>query len=148
TRPGVWGGADWGGGAFDPESGILYVKSVALGSVARIQPFDRASAGPRATEVDADYVNRALPAAFNNGVIPFFKPPYAHLTAINLNAGAIAWQGPFGDFPALREYLQKMSVPVPDKLGAPGPPGAIVTKGGLVFIGGGGASVRQICETR
>ena len=144
TRPSVWGGADWGGGAFDPDSGILYVKSVALGGVARIQPFDRAAAGARAAEVDADYVNRALPAAFNNGVIPFFKPPYAHLTAINLNTGTIAWQVPFGDFPALREYLQKMSVPLPDKLGAQGPPGAIVTKGGLVFIGGGDAAFHAI----
>ena len=121
TRPSVWGGADWGGGAVDPESGILYVKSVALGGVACIQAFDRAAAGARAAEVDADYVNRALPAAFNNGVVPFFKPPYAHLTAINLNTGTIAWQVPFGDFPALREYLQKIGVPLPEKLGAQGP---------------------------
>ena len=27
TRPGVWGGANWGGGAFDPETGMLYLKS-------------------------------------------------------------------------------------------------------------------------
>ena len=27
-------------------------------------------------------------------------------------------------------------VPLPDRLGAVGPPGAIVTKGGLVFVGG------------
>ena len=26
-RPGVIGGANWGGGAFDPGSGMLYVKS-------------------------------------------------------------------------------------------------------------------------
>jgi quinoprotein glucose dehydrogenase len=144
TRPSVWGGADWGGGAFDPDDGILYVKSVALGGVARIQPFDRAAAGARAAEVDAEYVNRGLPAAFNNGVIPFFKPPYAHLTAINLNTGTIAWQVPFGDFPALREYLQKLGVAVPAALGAQGPPGAIVTAGGLVFIGGGDAAFHAI----
>ena len=51
---------------------------------------------------------------------------------------------PFGDFPALREYLQKTSVPLPDKLGAQGPSGAIVTKGGLVFIGGGDAAFHAI----
>jgi quinoprotein glucose dehydrogenase len=144
TRPSVWGGADWGGGAFDPDSGLLYVKSVALGGVARIQPFDRTAAGARAAEVDAEYVNRGLAAAFNNGVIPFFKPPYAHLTAIDLNTGTIAWQVPFGDFPALREYLQKMNVPLPDRLGAQGPAGAIVTGGGLVFIGGGDAAFHAI----
>ena len=26
-RPGVIGGANWGGGAFDPATGMLYVKS-------------------------------------------------------------------------------------------------------------------------
>lgn len=38
-----------------------------------------------------------------------------------------------------------MSVPLPpDKLGAQGPPGGIVTKGGLVFIGGGDAAFHAI----
>jgi glucose dehydrogenase len=26
--PGVWGGANWGGAAFDPETGLLYVRSI------------------------------------------------------------------------------------------------------------------------
>ena len=29
-RPGVIGGANWGGGAFDPESGMLYVEDEPL----------------------------------------------------------------------------------------------------------------------
>ena len=41
VRPGVWGGANWGGGAFDPETGMLYLKTVELGGVFRIQKFDR-----------------------------------------------------------------------------------------------------------
>lgn len=144
TRPSVWGGADWGGGAFDPETGLLYVKSVALGGVARMQRFDRANAGARAAEVDAEYVNRGAAAGFRNGTIPFFKPPYAHLTAIDLNRGTIAWQVPFGDFPALRELLTRLGVNAPEHLGAQGPPGAIVTKGGLIFIGGGDRALHAI----
>jgi quinoprotein glucose dehydrogenase len=136
TRPGVWGGADWGGGAFDPETGMLYLKTVGLGGVIRIQKFDRATAGSRAAEVDAEYINRGAPAGFH-GSIPFFKPPYAHLVAIDLNKGTIAWSVPFGDMPNLREELTRLGVNPPDKLGAQGPAGAIVTKGGLIFIGGG-----------
>ena len=29
--------------------------------------------------------------------LPLLKPPYGHLTAIDLNHGTIAWQVPFGD---------------------------------------------------
>jgi quinoprotein glucose dehydrogenase len=136
TRPGVWGGANWGGGAFDPETGMLYLKSVGLGGVIRIQKFDRANAGARAAEVDAEYTNRGAPAAFH-GSLPFFKPPYARLVAIDLKTGTIAWRMPFGDMPALREDIAALGVAPPEKLGAQGPPGAIVTKGGLIFIGGG-----------
>ena len=32
----------------------------------------------------------------HNGV-PLLKPPYAHLIAIDLNRGTIAWRVPFGD---------------------------------------------------
>jgi quinoprotein glucose dehydrogenase len=136
TRPGVWGGANWGGGAFDPDSGMLYLKSVGQGGVYRIQKFERATAGARAAEVDADYTNRGAPAGFH-GSLPFFKPPYARLVAIDLKNGTIAWRVPFGDIPSLREEMTALGIKPPDRLGAQGPAGAIVTKGGLIFIGGG-----------
>jgi glucose dehydrogenase len=146
TRPGVWGGANWGGGAFDPETGMLYFKTVGLGGVIRIQKFDRANAGPRAAEVDADYTNRGAPSNFHGG-IPFFKPPYAHLVAIDLKNGTIAWRVPFGDMPNLRKDLEALGVTPPPKLGAQGPAGAIVTKGGVVFIGGGDMAFHAVDKT-
>ena len=136
VRPGVWGGANWGGGAFDPESGMLYLKTVGLGGVFRIQKRDPNAPTQRPGEVDADYVNRGLSAWFNDG-LPLFKPPYAHVVAIDLNRGTIAWKEPFGDYPAVREQLEQLGVKPPERLGAQGPPGLIVTKSGLIFIGGG-----------
>ena len=136
-RPGVWGGANWGGGTFDPETGMLYLKTVGLGGIFRIEKFDRANAtGARAAEVDAEYVNRGLPAGFKDS-LPLFKPPYARLVAIDLNQGTIAWRVPFGDMPDLREELARLGVNAPDRLGAQGPAGALVKKGGLIFVGGG-----------
>src|SRR5262249_12960690 len=143
TRPGVWGGANWGGGAFDPDTGMLYVKTVELGGVIRIQKFDPSRAGARAGEVDAEYTNRGAPAGFN-GTLPFFKPPYAHLVGIDLSEGAIAWRVPFGDMPSLRAEIERLGVRAPEKLGAQGPPGTIVTKGGLLFIGGGDLAFHAI----
>ena len=72
------------------------------------------------------------------GGIPVTKPPYANLVAINLNKGEIAWRVPFGEgSPALRRNPLLKGVKLPDRLGTPGSPGLLVTKGGLVFIGSG-----------
>jgi glucose dehydrogenase len=70
--------------------------------------------------------------------IPLIKPPYATLTAIDLNQGEIAWQRPAGEgTPALRGHPLLKDVQLPDRLGSDNKGGAIVTAGGLVFVGGG-----------
>ncbi|MGE0042847.1 MAG: pyrroloquinoline quinone-dependent dehydrogenase [Vicinamibacterales bacterium] len=137
ARPSVVGGADWGGGAWDPETGVLYVKANESTSIFRVVPFDPADQRPgREGEVDADYVQRGAPPVFHNG-LPLLKPPYAHLVALDLNGAAIKWRVPFGDQPRLREHPALAGVDLPARLGSPGNSGAIVTKGGLVFMGSG-----------
>lgn len=131
-RPSIIGGANWGGGALDPETGMLYVKSSNSPSVVKVEP-----AGP---EVGAAYVMADGNATFRRG-IPLTRPPYGHLTAIDLNQGEIAWRVPFGDNAALRRNPALEGVKLPDRLGAAGAMGAIVTKGGLIFAGGGDATI-------
>jgi quinoprotein glucose dehydrogenase len=97
---------------------------------------DRSPENPRRDEVDADLINRAPPTSFANG-LPLLKPPYGHLTAIDMNRGEIAWRVVVGDTPFLREHAALKGVPLPARLGASGAPGAIVTAGGVVFVGGG-----------
>ncbi len=82
-------------------------------------------------------------AEFMDGV-PLNKPPYGHLTAIDLNHGEIVWRIPFGDTPGLRAHAALKGVRLPETLGASGPPGAIVTGGGLVFVGGGDVAFHAI----
>lgn len=144
ARPGVIGGANWGGGAFDPDTGMLYVKTSNTAALLRLGRPDRSSANPRASEVDADYV-RVGPtnAEFMDG-LPLIKPPYGHLTALDLNRGEIAWRIAFGDSPEIRRHPALKDVPLPADLGAAGAPGAIVTKGGLVFAGGGDRALHAI----
>jgi quinoprotein glucose dehydrogenase len=136
TRPGVWGGANWGGAAFDPETSMLYFKVTNQGQVVRIEKRDPNAPTPRPGEVDADYVNRGLPGWFADG-LPLTKPPYARVVALRLDTGTLAWQEPFGDYPAVRELLVKLGVTPPARLGAQGPAGLIATKSGLLFVGGG-----------
>ena len=138
-RPGVIGGANWGGGAFDAGTGMLYVKSSNTPANARLKKIEKRVPG----ELDADYTMDNGPTTFHNG-LPLLKPPYGHLTAIDLNKGEIVWRIPFGDDARLRAHPALKGVELPEHLGASGAPGAIVTKAGLIFAGGGDASIYAI----
>ena len=150
-RPGASGGANWGGAAFDPETGLLYVRTSEEADTNQI--CVNAGDDPR---VDVEYSNNCPfgatlimfreaggPGAAQTpenklGPIPLLKPPYAHLVAIDLNAGEIAWKVPFGEgSPEVREHPLLRGVELPERLGTRGNSGPMVTKGGLVFLGGG-----------
>jgi quinoprotein glucose dehydrogenase len=79
--------------------------------------------------------------------LPINKPPYGTLTAIDLDTGDHRWQVPLGDTPAVRAHPLLRGVPLPPRLGVAGAPGGIVTRGGLVFITGGGATLYAIDKT-
>ena len=134
--PGILGGANWGGGAFDPETGLLYVKTSKQPWIARVTKPE-ASNNQYSAKIDSDYTQDfGTRSQFHNG-LPLLKPPYGMLNAVNLNEGTIAWQVPFGDTPAVRNHPDLKGVALPEKLGVSGVQGALATKGGLVFIGGG-----------
>lgn len=136
-RPSQGGGANWGGAAFDPDSGYLFVRaanSVGLNRVAKNDGSDPL--------VAVDYSNvfaRGGESINLPGGLPLLAPPYAVLAAINLNRGDIAWKAPLGEgSAAIREHPLLQGVTLPDRLGSPNSRGgAMVTRSGLVFIGGG-----------
>jgi quinoprotein glucose dehydrogenase len=131
--PGIIGGANWGGGAFDTETGMLYVKTSNVPAVARVVP-----------DAGAGYIlAERTSATFHDG-LPLLKPPYGHMTAVNLNTGDIAWQVPFGDDAQLRRHPALKGVKLPDKLGVAGVQGTILTKGGLLFAGGGDTALHAL----
>ena len=142
VRPGGGGAVNWGGGAFDTATGFLYVKTSNMPAVMTLERFDPANTrNPFADTTEPDYVGYDTASggqAVFEGSLPLNKPPYGFLVAIDMHEGDIAWRVPFGrGSDRIRRHPALDGIEVPERLGTPGAPGAIVTAGGLVFAGGG-----------
>ncbi len=85
-------------------------------------------------ESNMPWVTRAWPKMLGPQGLPDpFKPPYAKLTAIDLNKGEILWQVANGA--GIKNHPAFKGLNLPD-IGTPGRNAAIVTKS-LVFMGEG-----------
>ena len=124
--PGSVGGADWQSGAFDPETGILYVQSITT-------PFTADIVKPENKNSDLDYVSGTRAWTPGPQGLPLLKPPYGRITAIDLNKGEILWMTPNGDGPRNHPLLKPLNLP---PLGNPGRSSPLVTRT-LVFLGEG-----------
>ncbi len=152
AMPGAIGGSGWGGAAIDPESGWLYVKgtnSPALWTVMKRDASSDTSDGAFVADLPRSSLGVSLRdgpegTARIGGTLPINKPPYGNLTAIDLNSGDHKWQIPLGDTPDIRRHPALAGVALPAKLGVAGSPGALVTRGGLLFLTGGGRTLYAI----
>jgi quinoprotein glucose dehydrogenase len=128
--PGLGGGANWPGGAADPETGFVYVGSTTTPGVIGLVP----NTDPKTSGVDTDYTfAQGLPTIQG---LRLMKPPYGRITAYDMNKGEIAWQIPNGDTPPSvknNPALKGLTIP---KTGSPSQAGIMVTKT-LVFAGEG-----------
>ncbi len=118
--PGFHGGALWGGAAFDASSGWLYVPS---NNVPWILTMVDARPGAGYPFETTGYHRFEDQEGY-----PAVKPPWGQLHAIDLNKGEIAWQVAAGEYPELKG--RGIPATGTELIG-----GAIVTPGGLVFLG-------------
>ncbi len=129
--PGTNGGGNWGGAAFDKETGILYVPSAKLPDVLALGK----SLHPESTLPLVKQTTPRVPGP--QGLPSPFKPPYSRLVAIDLNKGELLWTVANGD--GLRNHPAFKGLSNLPPMGTPGRISAIVTKS-LVFMGEGSDS--------
>jgi quinoprotein glucose dehydrogenase len=121
--PGVAGGANWSGGAIDPETGTLYVGTYRL-------PFVVSIRKPRPGESSYAFIGefRYLPGPRG---LPLLKPPFGSIVAIDMNTGEHRWRIPVGHgefIPATRQ------LGLGERPGFPGRSWALVTKTVMVVV--------------
>jgi quinoprotein glucose dehydrogenase len=121
--PGADGGANWGGASFDPETFTLYVNSMDIGRLTRMVKRPEGSLITYRSQSMGSLDSRFWDPEMN----PCQKPPWGHLTAIDLNTGEHRWRSVLG---VVDELVEKGLPPT----GTANLGGSIVTAGGLVFI--------------
>lgn len=139
--PGNVGGINWSGMCFDPKTEILYTNINRVAAIIRMLPrekvdeIERADAAVLRAETGRQegtpYVMKRdyLFKGDQRGLIMQTKPPWGTLVAIDLHGGDKKWEVPLGFM------LDPARWPEAKKWGSVNFGGAIVTGGGLVFVG-------------
>ncbi len=136
--PGFAGGMNWGSVAIDEGSNVMIVNALQMANQVKLYP--RAQ------------VNKDTPVGYGGGhqlgtpyaafTTPFLssvfapcnQPPYGEIAAIDLQTRSVIWRRPLGTTNELGPLGLKFKLRLP--MGVPYSAGAVVTKGGLIFMGG------------
>jgi len=154
--PGALGGTNWPGGAYDPETHLLYVFSqttsqpkslikpdpgvsdmnYVTGRAGQAAPVAARPMGARGAQLPVAASESGGRTITVRG-LPLLKPPYGILSAIDLDKGDIAWKIAHGETPDnVRNSPELKGLTIP-RTGRTGIVGPLVTKS-LVIIGEAG----------
>jgi quinoprotein glucose dehydrogenase len=139
------GGAHWGGVAIDLRREIAVVPVNRVAAMVQLMPrqgFNLAETKAKEDRLGDDYeynMMQGTPYVMRRRLLlapsklPCTPPPFGTLVAIDLKTGAKKWEVPLGLF--LSPFGADMTSKIQPDWGSPNLGGAIVTGGGLVFIG-------------
>jgi quinoprotein glucose dehydrogenase len=126
-RPGTTGGANWGGAAVDPETGILYVPSRNVHAITRFREPEPGEAA------NLRYIQSGGAGIRMPQGLPTWKPPYSRMTAIDLNTGEHVWMTPTGNGDRIRENPLLAGLDLPPLGGDVGLAGPLLTRTLLIY---------------
>ena len=130
-----FGGTNWVGGSFDPQTHTFYVFSQStLGSIGLVEPkpgeSDMRYVMGVAAHAGEDAWHRSQDLKLHG--LPLVRPPYGQITALDLDHGTILWQAAHGETPdEVRDSPLLKSVVI-RRTGRPGIVGLLTTKTLLV----------------
>jgi quinoprotein glucose dehydrogenase len=134
--PGNIGGSNWGGVAIDQAHGLIIAPTNRLPAVVRLIPRDRYKAmrdtmshGELAPQHGTPYAMWRDFLLSPSSHLPCNPPPWGTLTAVDAATGAVRWEVPLGTIPWAPKGAHL------EHAGSINLGGAIVTAGGLAFIG-------------
>jgi len=146
TWPGYIGGIDWGSVAIDPTRRIMVVNNNQISNYNRLLRRDEANRrGLRPiTPEHESYVGGAVPqrgtpyaadvTPFRSPIgLPCQQPPLGQVSGVDLKTGRIVWSHPLGTSRDSGPFGIAIKLPIP--MGTPNLGGAVVTAGGVTFIG-------------
>ena len=137
--PGVAGGQNWGGVAYDPVNRLLVMPQNYVVAYNKLMPRLSLPDVTSGDEMGGYSLNEGTPFRIKHEIllspfgVPCVAPPWGTLLAVSLDSGEKVWEVPLG---TPRDMVPGMSwFPLFPTMGFPSAGGALVTAGGLVFIG-------------
>jgi quinoprotein glucose dehydrogenase len=135
--PGSGGGANWGGPAIDPRTGVMYLNTMRVPMVTRLLTREEyAKLDPAQFGYPNElYPMEGTPYAVQRGPLlsplgaPCNPPPWGVMTAVDLVAGRVLWESVLGSTRDVAPF------PMWLEFGAPNLGGPLATAGGVVVIG-------------
>jgi quinoprotein glucose dehydrogenase len=159
TIPGSIGALNWGGYAFDPKRGLLFVNSNNIPYIVKLIPraqlADARMHGPPgeyASQIGAPY-GMYRNVLFSPTGLPCSPQPWGQMSAVDMKTGKIRWQVPLGSMRDVTTNCALCHGSGTPSTAPPPPPaadapklsdasgslslgGPMVTAGGLVFVAG------------
>jgi quinoprotein glucose dehydrogenase len=132
--PSTASGVEWGGGAVDPTTNTYVVNSSNVVQIYQLLTRDDYARATR-NQTKNYYAMAGSPYGFhlttflNWAGMPCWKPPYGLISSYDLETGRLLWREPFG-------AVQKWGFYMPPSWGSVTIGGPLITRTGLVFIGG------------
>jgi quinoprotein glucose dehydrogenase len=129
----VMGGSNWPGGAYDPDTHMVYVTaSVGVNSMT-ICRYAEGSVMPHGICLGPDAGAFGGLRDVSVQGLPLLKPPYGTIAAFDLSKGALSWEVPNGETPtAIKNNPALKGVEIGRTGRAGQPPGALATKSLLI----------------
>lgn len=149
-NPSYAGGSNWGGVAIDSERQIAIANVNQIPAIVRLIPIEDVQGLIDRGEFDGDWElarQEGTPYVMARRIflsslgLPCTRPPWGKLVAVDLAAGDILWDVPFGTIRNIAPGI------VPNfAWGVPNMGGPLVTRSGLIFIGAAAEHVVRIFD--